>query len=113
MVKPAERQSVVDLIRAAGRVPPDVGGLQAEQLIAEANVVVAHGASALVRTQYGGAEGRVACRSRCVSHRPLRTQSDRIANLIVERLREVTLQQKLRRLRYEFSVAEQPPIVRF
>ncbi len=98
MVKSAEREPVVDLIRASGSVPPDVGGLQAEQLIAEPNVVVAHGASALVRTQYGGAKGRVSCRGRRVSDRPLRAKTHRIANFIMERLREVALQQKLRGL---------------
>ncbi len=104
-MKPAERQPVVDLIRASGCVPLNVGGLQAQRLITQANVIVAHGASALVGAQHRAAEGRIACRGSCVSHHPFRPQPDGIANLIMERFGEMTLQQKLRRLRDEFRVA--------
>ena len=60
VMKPAQRQPVVHPVRPSRCVPFDVGRLQAKQLVAEADVVVAHGTAALVRAQYRRTEVGVA-----------------------------------------------------
>ena len=56
----AQRKSVWNDVRAAGRVPLDVRRLQSEEFVLDADVEAADGATALVLAQDLIAEGRIA-----------------------------------------------------
>ena len=95
MVQPAQRQSVYDLVRAAGGHPHDMGRLQTDKVIAEPDIEVANGATVFVFAEHMSAESWVTPSFRRLSNFPSVRNTSGSADLIVQRLWEMCVQETL------------------
>ena len=97
-----ERNTVLDDIGAAGLMPLDVRGLQADRHVTDAKVETAQGAPVLVSEEYGIAEVWVALPAcSCLA---FQRESNGIKDVLVKALRKVSRQQLLCNLLDELRI---------
>ena len=117
VVEGAEREAVGDRVRPAMGMPADVRRVETEEVVGEADVVVADGAAPLVRREHRVPEpGITPTPRRAVERRVFLddgvVEADLVPDRLVERFREVVGQKPRRRLFHEFPVPEQQPLHR-
>lgn len=106
VVESAQGQAVRNGVGTSRGVPLDVRGFQADGIVAQAHVEVAHGAAALIDTQDVAPECRVARGCRIPQH-DVTGDSDSAADVIVQRRREVAVEQPFRCLLHKRPVCLQ------
>ena len=107
VVQTAQRQSVCNLVRPAGRHPHDMSCFQADQVISESHVEVADSTTVLVLAQDLAPESRVTPAFRRLSNFPIEWNAGSRADPIMQRLWEMRVQQTLCRVSGNIRVATQ------
>ena len=110
----AQGQPVLDGVGPAGRVPHDVGRVDAYQHVPDARLEPAHGAPVAVGSEDGLTERRVSpatWRPQRASPHDLRLdiEPDRVEDIVVERRREVGVEEDVRNLGDERGVTLERP----
>lgn len=112
MVQDAQREPVPDVVRASGGVPLDVCGVERHQVVLDPDVEVTDSATSLVRGQDGMTEVRVPVATQLLADLNVPVQPHRVADGLVERRCEVTVEDSLRGGLDETRVALQEPMYR-
>lgn len=113
VVKDAQCQPVPDIVRPSGGVPPDMSGVERHQVVLDPDVEVTDSATSLVRGQDCMTEVRVPAATQLVADLNLPVQPHRVADGLVERRCEVTVEDSLGGGLDEIRVALQEPMYRF
>ena len=92
MVKTTQRETIGNLVGATGGVPFDMRRLQAKQIVGDADVESANGASPFVLAQYLRPERRVTPPPRYFPDLARRAQSDSFEYVRMQRLGEVRIE---------------------
>ena len=113
MVQDAQCQPVSDIVRPSGGVPLDVSSFECDQVVLEPDVEVTDSAASLVRGQDCVTEVRVAAGTQLPADLNVPVQPHRLADGLVERRCEVTVEDSLRGGLDEVRVGLQEPMYRF